>query len=173
MTKIEFLHDQIIETRNFTNRLIGELPEEKWYVIPEGTDSNFAWQIGHLIASQNFHQLIVISGLNAKIAEHVQIDRYNRLCYGMGATHRSLSADLIPVNKLKADLEFVHQTAIDHLMTLQEEQLVDQLEPIPFKHPMADNKYEAISWSFKHEMWHCAEMEDIKLRLGYPTKWMK
>ena len=173
MNKIEFLRDQIIETRNFTNRLIGELPEEKWYVIPEGTDSNFAWQIGHLIASQNFHQLIVISGRNAKIAEQVQIERYNRLCFGMGATHRSLSADLIPVNKLKADLEFVHQTAIDHLMTLPEEQLVDQLEPIPFKHPMADNKYEAISWSFKHEMWHCAEMEDIKRRLGYPTKWMK
>jgi hypothetical protein len=67
----------------------------------------------------------------------------------------------------------VNQTAIDHLMTLPEAQLYNQLEPIPFKHPMADNKYEAISWSFKHEMWHCAEMEDIKRRLGYPTKWMK
>lgn len=26
---------------------------------------------------------------------------------------------------------------------------------------------------FKHEMWHCAEMEDIKRRLGYSIVWMK
>ena len=49
MSKIEFLREQIIEARNFVNRLISEMPEELWYTIPEGTDSNFAWQIGHLL----------------------------------------------------------------------------------------------------------------------------
>jgi len=172
MNKIEFLRDQIIETRNFTNRLIGELPEEKWYLIPEGTDSNFAWQIGHLIASQNFHLLIVISGRNAKIAEHVQIDRYNRLCYGMGATHRSLSTDLIPVNKLKADLEFVHQTAIDHLMTLAEEQLYDKLEPIPLniQWPISNMKQSRGASNTRCGIvprWRISNCDWI------PTKWMK
>jgi len=100
------------------------------------------------------------------------MDRYNRLFYGMGSLHRSLSDNLIPTKKLLEDLELVHTTAIDCLMKLSEGQLHDELEPIPFKHPRAANKYEALSWSFKHEMWHCAEMEDIKRRLGYPTKWM-
>lgn len=48
MSKIDFLKEQIIESRNFVNRLVSEIPENQWYTIPEGTDSNFAWQIGHL-----------------------------------------------------------------------------------------------------------------------------
>lgn len=51
MSKIEFLREQIIEARNFVNRLVSELPEDLWFVIPENTDSNFAWQIGHLIVA--------------------------------------------------------------------------------------------------------------------------
>ena len=45
--------------------------------------------------------------------------------------------------------------------------------PIPFKHPVANNKYEALSWCFKHEMWHSAEMEAIKVALNYPTVWLE
>ncbi len=41
MSKIDFLKEQIIEARTFVNRLMSELPEDLWYVIPEGTDSNF------------------------------------------------------------------------------------------------------------------------------------
>ena len=51
--------------------------------------------------------------------------------------------------------------------------LFEQLEPIPFKHPVANNKYEALSWCFKHEMWHSAEMEELKRMLGYPIKWLQ
>lgn len=50
--------------------------------------------------------------------------------------------------------------------------LSEDLEPIPFKHPVANNKYEALAWCFKHEMWHSAEMEAIKRALGHPIKWM-
>ena len=46
MSKIDFLKEQIIESRDFVNRLVSELPESLWYTIPQGTDSNFAWQIG-------------------------------------------------------------------------------------------------------------------------------
>ena len=67
MNRIEFLREQIIESRNFVNRLVSELPEDLWFVIPENTDSNFAWQIGHLIVAQNFHAITVITGWNEKV----------------------------------------------------------------------------------------------------------
>ena len=35
MSKIDFLKEQIIEARTFVNRLMSELPEDLWYVIPE------------------------------------------------------------------------------------------------------------------------------------------
>lgn len=73
MSKIEFLREQIIEARNFVNRLISEMPEELWYTIPEGTDSNFAWQIGHLLVSQNFHAITTITGVNEDIKRQIPI----------------------------------------------------------------------------------------------------
>ena len=41
MSKIDFLKEQIIEARTFVNRLMSELPEDLWYVIPEGTFACF------------------------------------------------------------------------------------------------------------------------------------
>ena len=69
MSKIEFLKEQMIEARAFVKRLMSELPEDLWYVIPEGTDSNFIWQVGHLLVSQNFHTMTAVTGVNKKVGE--------------------------------------------------------------------------------------------------------
>jgi hypothetical protein len=172
MSKIEFLRDQIIESRNFVNRLISEMPQDLWYTIPENTDSNFAWQIGHLMLSQNFHAMTVITGRNEKVNNLIPVVNYVKLFNGMGAMHRSVEKDLIPASKLKEQLDTVHEICIENLSNLTDDILDKKLEPIPFKHPIANTKYEALSWSFKHEMWHSAEMEDIKRALGHPIKWL-
>ena len=170
MSKIEFLKEQMIEARAFVKRLMSELPEDLWYVIPEGTDSNFIWQVGHLLVSQNFHTMTAVTGVNKKVGELLPIKEYNRIFNGMGTMHRSIEKDMI---KLKEEFEIVHQICISSLETLNDDILSDCLEPLPFKHPVAENKYEALSWCFKHEMWHSAEMEAIKRDLGYPIVWMK
>jgi hypothetical protein len=173
MTTIEFLREQIIESRNFINRLISEIPEDLWYTIPENTDSNFAWQIGHLMISQNFHSIICITGRNEKVFDLIPVVDYVKIFDGMGTLHRSVEKDLIPTSKLKEQFDTVHEICIDNLTKLNDKILYDKLEPIPFRHPVADTKYEALSWSFKHEMWHSAEMEEIKRALGYPIKWRR
>ena len=161
MRKIDFLREQIIESRNFVNRLISEIPQDLWYTIPESTDSNFAWQIGHLMISQNFHAITCITGRNPKIAELIPIVDYVKIFNGMGTLHRSVEKNLISAYKLKEQFDAIHDI------------LIEQLEPIPFKHPVANNKYEALSWCFKHEMWHSAEMEAIKVALNYPIVWLE
>ena len=161
MSKIDFLKEQIVEARTFVNRLMSELPEDLWYVIPEGTDSNFIWQVGHLLVSQNFHTLTAITGVNERVGRLVPIQKYNRMFNGMGTLHRSI------------EKEIVHQICIENLETLNDDVLAECLQPLPFEHPVAETKYEALSWSFKHEMWHSAEMEAIKRDLGYPIVWMK
>ena len=172
MSKIEFLKNQIIESRSFVNRLISEIPEELWYTIPKNTDSNFAWQIGHVMMAQNFHAITVINGRNEEVDKLIPVVRYNKIFNGMGSLHRSIDKDLIPTSTLINQLDTVHEICIRNLEKLSDEILTDNLEPIPFKHPVANNKYEALSWCFKHEMWHSAEMEAIKIVLGYPIKWM-
>jgi hypothetical protein len=169
MNKIDFLRDQIIESRNFINRLISEIPQELWYTIPENTDSNFAWQIGHLMMSQNFHAITSLTGRNKKVYDLIPVLEYVKIFNGMGALHRSVEKDLIPASKLKGELDAVHEICLENLSTLSESILG---EVIPFNHPMANTKYEALSWSFKHEMWHSAEMEAIKRILGHPIIWL-
>ena len=173
MSKIEFLKEQIMESRNFVNRLISELPQDLWYVIPQNTDSNFAWQIGHLMISQNFHAITCITGREDKVFDLIPVVDYVKLFNGMGALHRSIEKDLIPTSKLKEQLDTIHNICLDNLSKLDDSILYVELEPIPFKHPVANTKYEALSWCFKHEMWHGAEMEAIKLALGHPIVWMK
>jgi len=173
MHTIEFLREQIIESRNFVNRLISEIPQELWYVIPENTDSNFAWQIGHLMISENFHAIICITGINDKVSRIIPLKDYVKLFNGMGTQHRSVEKDPIPAAKLLEQFNAIHEICIENLSRLNDDILHDKLEPIPFEHPVARNKYEALSWCFKHEMWHSAEMEAIKSALGYPIRWMK
>lgn len=172
MSKIEFLKQQIAESRNFVNRLVSELPEDLWYTLPEGTDSNFAWQIGHLIISQNFHAISCITGRNEEIHKIIPLMDYVKIFNGMGTRHRSLEKDLIPTAELKKQFDAVHHICIHNLSLLDDSILSEELEPIPFRHPVAHNKYEAISWCFKHEMWHSAEMEAIKSALGHPIQWI-
>lgn len=172
MNKIIFLKEQIIEARTFVNRLVSELPQDLWYTIPKGTDSNFAWQIGHLIISQNFHAISCITGRNEDVGRLIPVIKYVKLFNGMGTLHRSVEKDLIPAAELKKQLDAVHEICINCLSRLNDDILSEPLEPIPFKHPVANNKYEALSWCFKHEMWHSAEMEAIKRTLGYPIRWM-
>lgn len=173
MSKIEFLKEQIVEARAFVNRLMSELPEDLWYTIPEGTDSNFIWQVGHLLVSQNFHAMTAVTGVNEKVGRLLPIKEYNRIFNGMGTLHRSIEKDLIPVSKMKEQLETIHQICIENLETLHDDVLAERLEPLPFRHPVAAIKYEALAWSYKHEMWHSAEMEAIKRELGHPIVWMK
>lgn len=173
MTTIEFLRNQIIESRTFVNRLIGELPDDLWYTIPENTDSNFAWQIGHLLLSQNFHIFSCSLGRNPKVFEKVPVQDYLKVFNGLGSMHRSVTKDLAPPSRLRKEFDFVHELCIESLCGLPDEILGEKLEPIPFKHPIAKNKYDAISWSFKHEMWHAAEMEQIKITLNHQTKWIE
>jgi len=172
MSKINFLKEQIIESRNFVNRLISELPESLWYTIPEGTYSNFAWQIGHLIISQNFHAITCITGRDEAVSQLIPVIDYVKIFNGMGTLHRSAERDIIPAAELKKQLDDIHEICISNLSCLNDSVLSEVLEPIPFKHPVANTKYEALAWSFKHEMWHSAEMEAIKRALGHPIKWM-
>ena len=120
MKRIDFLREQIIESRNFVNRLISEIPQDLWYTIPQNTDSNFAWQIGHLMISQNFHAITCITGRNTKVAELIPIFDYVRIFNGMGTLHRSVEKNLIPAYELKNQFDAIHEICIDNLSQLND-----------------------------------------------------
>jgi hypothetical protein len=172
MTTLNFLKNQVIETRSFTKSLISEMPEELWFEIPENTDSNFAWQIGHIFLSQNYHIISCAFGKEPRIFENIPVQSYAKIFAGLGSHHRSVDKDFVKISELKKNLDLVFNLCLEKLESATDEILIENLEPTLIKNPIAKNKYEAISWSFKHEMWHCAEMEQIKIKLGKQFKWL-
>lgn len=173
MSTIHFLTNQIIETRNFTNRLISEMPEELWYEIPENTDANFAWQIGHLLTAQNYHINFCVFGMDRQVFDKIPLKSYAEVFGGLGSPKRSVSQDFVTTKELWKNMDYIFSICLGKLDNADEKMLGEELEPTLFKNPIAKNKYEAISWSFKHEMWHCAEMEQIKIRLGKQFNWLQ
>lgn len=172
MTTLDFLKNQVIETRSFTKRLILEMPEDLWFTIPENTDSNFAWQIGHILLAQNYHIISCAFGRDKAVFDRIPIQSWANLFGGIGSPNRSVQSDLVKIPELRDNFEFIFELCVEKLESANEEILTASLEPTPFKNPIAKTKYDAISWSFKHEMWHCAEMEHIKIKLGKQFKWI-
>lgn len=173
MTTVDFLKNQVVETRNFTKRLIAEMPEELWFEIPENTNANFAWQIGHIMLAQHYHIISCAFGIEPAVLEKIPVREYGKVFAGLGSPHRSVGTDFATPGELRENLDFVFDQCVDKLAHANDEMLKEELEPASFKNPIAQNKYDAISWSFKHEMWHCAEMEQIKIRLGRQFQWLK
>ncbi|MBK8808955.1 MAG: DinB family protein [Bacteroidales bacterium] len=172
MTTLDFLKKQVIETRSFTKRMISEMPEDLWYEIPENTNSNFAWQIGHIFLAQNYHIISCAFGREPRIFEKIPVQSFAKVFGGLGSIQRFVDKDFVSTSELKDNFDFVFDLCIQKLETANDDILSENLEPTPFKNPIAKNKYDAISWSFKHEMWHCAEMEQIKIKLGKQFKWI-
>lgn len=62
--RLEFIREQNRLTRENTLNLLEDIPFDLWYETPEVIEANIAWLTGHLIVSQYFHSIAVITGPN-------------------------------------------------------------------------------------------------------------
>jgi hypothetical protein len=167
--KINFIREQNRLTREQTIKILSETPHEIWYETPDVFQSNIAWQVGHLIVSQYYHAIAVITGPNLALFDDVPLKDYFPI-YSMFTT--SVINDLKPSpDKLLMELDLVDKYADKQLDTLSDRDLDKPLEPTRFPHPIAKTKYEALTWNFKHEMWHLGQISTLKRILGNPTTW--
>jgi hypothetical protein len=120
-----------------------------------------------------FHTLTAVTGVNEKVGRLVPIQKYNRIFNGMGTLHRSIEKDLIPV----AEFERTNGNCSSNLYresgNSDDDVLAECLQPLPFKHPVAETKYEALSWSLNMKCGTVQKWKAIKRELGYPIVWMK
>jgi hypothetical protein len=148
---------------------LSETPQEIWYETPDVIQSNIAWQVGHLIVSQYYHAIAVITGPNLALFNDVPLKDYFPI-YSMFT--KSVHNELKPSpDKLFMELDIVNKYADKQLDTLTDADLDAELEPTRFPHPIAKTKYEALTWNFRHEMWHLGQISTLKRILGHPTKW--
>ncbi|HEX9649012.1 MAG TPA: DinB family protein [Cyclobacteriaceae bacterium] len=171
MNIFDFIDYQTIESRKLVKSLLNELPAGKWYETPAGINSNIAWQAGHLVISQYFNAIIVVKGSNKEIQENIPLRQY-AIWFAMGSNPTELKEEFTP-DVFNKHLDFVAAVAQKVLFSLSEDDLSRPLEPSKMPHPIAKNKLEALSWHFKHEIWHCGQIAMIRRAIGCPVNYFR
>ena len=167
--KVEFIREQSLTTRELTLKILKETPFDIWYETPKIIETNIAWQVGHLIVSQYFHSIAVITEPNLDIFNEVPLTSYFPI-YSM-MTKSTLNELQPEPDRLLKELEIINKYATRQFDNLKDSELDNPLEPTKMRHPIAKTKYEALTWSFRHEMWHLGQISTLKRILGNSTIW--
>jgi len=147
MTTVDFLKNQVVETRSFTKRLISEMPDDLWFDIPEGTNSNFAWQVGHILLAQNYHIISCAFGRDKSVFNRIPMKEWAKVFGGLGSQNRSVTKDFVKISELKNNLDFVYNLCIEKLDAANDEFLTKELEPTPFKGVLNTKCGIVLKWS--------------------------
>mgnify|MGYP000149910545 CR=1 FL=1 len=161
MNVIDVLIKQTKEAHAWSNKLVDSIPMELWENTPKILNSNISWQVGHLVLSENYHAIMVVTGFDAEIAKQIEIKLHNQM-YGYGSLPQEIIGKSNPL-ELKHHLYYVQNKVIQTVSGLTMKDLESPVEqPIKQKHPVAKTKFEAVSWNIKHTMWHCGQIATIK-----------
>ena len=158
MNRISMIKEQIESVSTMTKKLVMSVDENDWKVTPEVIASNINWQVGHILLAKYFHAITCVLGRQLAVKEQLPLKDYVEW-YTMGSNPGAEMNSKPSKTKLMADLSFIDAMALDTLDKITEE---DLLAPPEEKNPMAVTKYEALMWSFKHQMWHNGQIAMIK-----------
>jgi hypothetical protein len=161
MTVTDVLVKQTQEAHSWTNKLIASIPQDLWDETPDNLASNISWQVGHLIISEYYHAILVISGFDAEITEKIDLHWHNKM-YGYNSVPLEQVGSVSP-KVLLEQLHYMHHKVLKNISGLTLADLDNPVErPIKQKHPVAITKFDAVSWNIKHTMWHCGQMATLK-----------
>ncbi len=159
--KLEFIKKEIEWVDNWTSNLISDIDEND-YGIVENLNTSINWEIGHLIVSKYFHSIQSILNKNSKIiAELNQKVPLNDLFkyYFAGSNpleNRKNRPDKNQLLEYKSEIDLGSNRILE---MLTEKTLTERTE---IENPVAKTKYDALTFTFKHQMWHNGQIAMIK-----------
>lgn len=159
MNEIELLTKQTEDAYDWTNKVLTDIPYDKWDIIPPVVESSISWQVGHLILSFYFHAVSSVIGHRKDILAAIPMKVYSGMFVGAAP---ALSQGKTDPQELFQQLKFMEQRSLEVIRSLTPEDLDTPLAPISTPHPIATNKYEAIDWNIKHTMWHTGQLGLLK-----------
>ena len=165
MTPTEILLVQTKEAHQWTLKLINSIPDDKWLTLPPIIESNIHWQVGHLIITHFYHNIVCLKTPQQDVFTLIPIMDYYPVFTAGG---HAKSESIITAAELKQNLDKVQSKALSIIEQLDEKDLRSELFPTQFPHPIAKTKFEALSWNIQHTMWHCGQIALIKRVVDKP-----
>ncbi|MET1259590.1 hypothetical protein ABV409_09615 [Flagellimonas sp. DF-77] len=160
MTAIEILSKQTKDAFIWTNRLMENVPYEKWDILADGIASNLSWQVGHQVISIYYHTMMTTVGHVPELLETMDLKWYTSLT-GYGTSPKAMVGKTDP-KALTADLELMQGKSLELIQSLSDATLWEAVRPTKVPHPVAKTKFEAIDWNVKHTLWHCGQIATWK-----------
>jgi hypothetical protein len=131
MSRLQLALEQIIFAREYTIRLLDQVPATDWFRQPPGGVSRIAWQVGHLAFAEYSLALCDIRGPQPQDTE--LISEKHMTLFGPDSVPDPDPTEYPNQSELRAVFDRVHAQVLRELARLGEGEL-DQpvLDPLPF-----------------------------------------
>ncbi len=157
-TPLLLIKDQLQSADEWTAMLVDDLEKELWLESPAPLNTNINWLVGHILISKYFHAVVCTVGEQPELKKLFPLDDYISI-------YNRKSDPLKKVARKPAK-----DTLLDHLHSTDRYTLdvVDRLDEAALTHPtrvtnpVATTQLDALTYCFKHQMWHNGQISMLK-----------
>jgi hypothetical protein len=164
--RLQLVTQEMLAARDYTNELLGSIPERDWFRRPDALATHVAWQVGHLAFAE--YSLAIRRIRGERPDDESMISTEFRTLFGKGSQPQAHPEMYPAVDEIRRIFETVHRRAIDEIEHLTD---ADLDEPTAQPHRLFDTKLGALLWCSRHEMLHAGQIGLIRRFLGNSPLW--
>lgn len=166
MDRIKLVIDNLDAARGYTNALLDQVPESKWFIQPQEGVTHIGWQVGHLAVAQFALALVRVRG---KRPDDDQLVTPEFLAQFDRTSVPEPDPALNPsVQEIRSCFDRIHQRVIEETSEL-DDSVLDELSDA--EHRMFNDKFGALCWCAQHEFIHAGQIGLIRRLLGDGFAW--
>jgi hypothetical protein len=166
MSRLQLAVEQIVFARNYTIRLLDQIPVADWFRQSPGVVSYIGWQVGHLAMAEYLMALDLIRGPQSQDANLISED-FLRLFRQQSVPDPDPGKYPAP-GEIRAVFDRVHQQTMLELPNLAASEL-DQ--PSLKTDSLAKTKLWSLLWCAQHEAIHAGQIGLLRRQLGHAPLW--
>lgn len=154
------LLDRVTTARKWTNDLITDVEEAKWFDMPAGGIGHVAWQLGHLAASQV--ALVHMRCFGKKFTD-VAPDSF-RKTFGRGSEPVADRTKYPPLGEIRSEFDRIQADVLKLVSGLPDAALDEPAGAEP--HPMFTTRCGAVGMVALHETFHAGQIAVLRRLFG-------
>ncbi len=139
--------------RQYSLQLITSVPDELWYVMPEGLQTHVAWQVGHLAVSQ--YGLMLFRQRGRSPGDLDIMPGWLRKQFGRGSQPQPAKASSPSANDLLSRLQAIHTQSLQEVEQLSADTLRETTDMPYAAYPI---KLGALLFCPLHESIHAGQI---------------
>ncbi|MGF1578803.1 MAG: DinB family protein [Gemmataceae bacterium] len=162
---MEIAQGQIVFARDYTLRLLDQIPTDKWFEMPAEV-THVAWQVGHLAMAEYRLGMHRLRGERPDDAQLISEPFLK--AFGKGSVPTNDQGFYPTIEEIRATFDRVHEQA---LQELQDSSEVDLDSEVLNPHPIVKTKWDSLLWCAQHEMIHAGQIGLLRRQLGMDPLW--